>query len=272
MEKCLKKMIGYARMKIERRARWDELWRPLDFFLRHIETLYWRVRCFTIIECFGDSHVKVFRRMNWLYSASGLRFRTISVKGATAYGIINANSVTGARSIYDKRLKRLNSDSIIIVLLGEIDASFLVWYLAQEKDINVNLVLQKSINHYIKFLNYILNLKLKLIVCSAPLPTADDNSINTAFMSIRDKIKVNKLKKTQMTLKFNRKIREYCESKEIIYMDMDKFALDKRSGTVKQKLINSNPFDHHYEENIFIEMINKCLLELNVFQNWKKKI
>lgn len=131
----MRKLIGYVRMKIERRARWDRLWRPIDIMLQNVETIYWLIRRVEVVECFGDSHVKVMRRLNWMYPELLTRFRTISVMGATAYGLTNRESSTSARTIFEKRLIRLPYRHKVLVKLGEIDAGFLVWFLAEKREL-----------------------------------------------------------------------------------------------------------------------------------------
>lgn len=258
------KQLGYARMKIERRARWDPLWRPVDTVLQKIETMYWCVRGNTVIECFGDSHVKIMRRLNWMFPNISTRFRTISVMGATAYGLSNYKSVTSSREIYEKRLNSLPRKHQVLVLLGEIDTNFLIWSLAEKNKLSVEEVLEETVKRYMEFLVYIKSMGKELFVCSSPLPTTDDGIVEPVYLAIRGSVKVSKKDRTAMALEFNSRICRYCESIDATYIDLDSLSIDAATGLLKKELISSTGLDHHYEENAFAEMLLKKMASMNI--------
>jgi len=251
-------------MKIERRARWDRLWLPVDIVLRKIETLYWHTRGFEVIECFGDSHVKVMRRLNWMYPELSVRFRTISVMGATAYGVVNYNSTTSAREIYEKRLSNLPKNHKVLVMLGEIDGSFLIWRLAQRKGLSVDDILNKTIEHYSDFLAYIKNMNKDLYVVSASLPTLNDGMEKAANLAVRGTISASKRDRTEMTLKFNSFVKDRCRIIGAKFIDLDPLSIDENSGLVQERLINAIVPDNHYDERVYADMIRKKLLDMQV--------
>lgn len=253
-------------MKIERRARWDRFWLPLDIILRYIEGVYWRLKGFMVIECFGDSHVKVMRRLNWVKPSHHVRFRTISVMGATAYGVVNDGSTSGAREIYEKRLKNINKNYKALVMLGEIDASFLIWSLAKRKALSVEAVLQETVGRYVSFLSYVKNICNDVYVCSAPLPTVDDGEKNPDYLETRGSIHTSKKERTDMTLKFNETVQERCKLLDIVYIDLDGLAIDKTTGLVKRSLINPSGLDHHYEENAFVSILQDRMIQINIIR------
>ena len=260
------KQLGYARMKIERRARWDCHWRPVDIILRQIETVYWHLRRFTVIECFGDSHVKVFRRLNWMYPKLRVRFRTVSVMGATAYGVVNYNSATSAREIYEKRLNSLQMNHKVLVMLGEIDTGFLIWSLAKKKSLLVENVLEETIERYGKFLTYINKMDKDIIVCSAPLPTIDDEVKKPDYLLAREGVKVSKKKRTDLALKFNTLVQEFCRINNIIYLDLDLDSIDATTGLLSEKLISSTKLDHHYNEAVYAKLLKNKLISMGVIE------
>jgi len=262
----MNKYIGFFRMKIERRARWDKVWLPLDILLRYVEDVYWRIKGFTVIECFGDSHVKVMRRLNWAAREHDLRFRTISVMGATAYGVVNYGSRSGARETYEKRLKNINKNNKALVMLGEIDAGFLIWSLAKKKGLSVEAVLKETVDRYVRFLSYVKNMCNDVYVCSAPLPTVDDGEKDPGYLEVRGSIQVSKKERTDMTLKFNETVQKSCKLLDIIYVDLDDLSIDKTTGLVKRSLINPSGLDHHYEENAFINILQNRMLQMNIIR------
>ena len=252
------------RMKIERRARWDPLWRPVDWLLQRVETVYWRMRGFTVIECFGDSHVKVMRRLNWLYPELSVRFRTISVMGATAYGVVNYGSASSAREIYEKRLNDLPKNHKVLVMLGEIDAGFLIWSLAEKKKVSVEEILNETLDRYINFLSRVKEKHADMYVCSAPLPTVDDEAEKPDYLAARETIAVSQTKRTQMTLAFNALVARRCDAIGVMFLDLDIVSVDETTGLVKSKLINPLGLDHHYEENNYAKIIKDKLVELKL--------
>ena len=260
----MRKYIGFVRMKIERRARWDRLWLPLDILLRHIEDVYWHMKGFTVIECFGDSHVKVMRRLNWMYPELSVRFRTISVMGATAYGLANYGSKSSAREIYEKRLDSLPKNHKVLVMLGEIDAGFLIWTLAEKKKVSVEEMLNETLKRYTNFLSSVKEKHENMYVCSAPLPTVDDEAEKPDYLAARETIAVSQIKRTQMTLTFNALVAKHCDAIGGIFLDFDAVSIDETTGLVKNELINPLGLDHHYEENNYAKIIRDKLGELKL--------
>ena len=250
------KVLGFIRMKIERRARWDKLWKPVDWLLQKIEAVYWRGRGYTIIECFGDSHVKVFRRLNFMFPALKYRFRTVSVRGATAYSLNKLDSSTGARRIFDQRLKTMHSNHQILLMFGEIDAGHLIWLISKEQKLKIEDVLNKTILNYRSYIVHLLGMKRKVIVCSAPLPTIADDDEIPEYMHQRKEIDVSQADRTLLTLRLNEMMQAECMSLEVEYLNLDAFSLDETTRLCKKELVNEKQLDHHYDEINYTHLIH----------------
>lgn len=263
------RIIGYARMKVERRARWDPLWRPVDKFLQRIDDIYWSVRGYRTVECLGDSHVAAFRRINFTYPEVAYRFRTTSVLGATAYGIGKVQSSTNARDKFEKRLEQLNGKTTVLVCLGEVDATFLVWFLAEKKSVDVETMFAVSLRRYQEFLQAI-KLKVKeLIVCSAPLPTIKDGQKHPRGLMLRDSIDVPYKEQTKMVLRFNNSIREYCKCNKIAFLDLDASAINPKTSLLDERFVRQDRYDNHYIEQEYIKIILPQFEKLATFLKWK---
>lgn len=260
----LKRWIGFARMKIERRSRWDKWWRPVDALLIEIETRFWLHRGYTVIECLGDSHIASFRRLNWMYPNTKWKFRTVSVLGATAYGISKANSSTGARELFDKRIRKAGNKANVLISLGEIDASFLIWFLARQKNRSTEELYQESLSRYLNYLNYIKQNVRNLIVCSAPLPTIRDGEQNPEAILLRDELIVSHRLRTDMVLRINKAVNKFCDQNGIEYLDMDSIALDADTQLVNQLLARQGARDHHYVEEEYVKLLMQKLPFLSV--------
>lgn len=127
------------------------------------------------ITVIGDSHVLVFNYYGVRLQFPFKRFDVCSVNGATASGLGNPNSKTQAHRIFSEKIDELTSNDIVIVMLGEIDTGFLIWYRAQKYQASVDEIFNEVVN---KYKNFLLKLKFvrKLIVISTPLPTIKDYS------------------------------------------------------------------------------------------------
>lgn len=251
----ISRVIGYARMKIERRSRWDSLWSPVDWVCQRIEEIYWSYRGYLIVECLGDSHVAAFRRINFTYPEVKYRFRTKSVLGATAYGLGKERSSTNVRSMFEKQLARLKGGGCVLLCLGEVDASFLIWFLAEKKNTSIEVMFAESINRYREFLLLAKPRVKNLIVCSAPLPTIKDGQKHPKELLLRDTIDVPYIDRTHMVLRFNDALRKFCESNEILFLDLDEPVIDRRTGLLDERYIRQDRYDNHYIEQEYVKVI-----------------
>lgn len=251
----ISRVIGYARMKIERRARWDSLWSPVDWVCQRIEESYWRYRGFLIVECLGDSHVAAFRRINFTYPKIKYRFRTKSILGATAYGLGKKRSSTNVRSKFEKKMAQLKGDAWVLLCLGEVDASFLVWFLAEKKNTSFDAMFSESIRRYQEFLLPVKKKINNLIVCSVPLPTIKDGQKNPTELILRDTIDVPYLDRTHMVLRFNDTLRKFCKINNIAFLDLDESVINPKTGLLEESYIRQDKYDNHYIEYEYIKSI-----------------
>ena len=224
-----------------------------------IEQLWWWLRGYEIFECYGDSHVKVFRGLNHLQWIGKRRFRTVSVKGATAYGIGNPNSSTNALHIFMRRLNEVPKERNIIFMMGEVDVGFLVWLRAKNLGLSVNKCMNEAFQRYTNFLSDIKIAHPNIKVCSVPLPTISDNEAHGNVANARSGIDATQRERTQLTLEFNKKLKVWsCENK-VGYYDFDLLALDAETKIVKNSLLNKKTSDHHYDNEAFYYLIKKVL-------------
>lgn len=264
-------LVGYARMKIERRARWDRFWKPVDWLCQKIEDIYWAAREYELIECLGDSHIAAFRRINFTYPEIKYRFRTTSVLSATAYGVGKPQSSTNVRKIFEKKLSELEGKVRVMVCLGENDTSFLIWFLAQQKNIQIERVLSETLIRYQKFLILAKSKVRELIVCSSPLPSIKDGQKNPEVALLRDSIDVSWSERTLMALKFNGEMRVFCENNNIAFLDLDGAAIDPQTGLLAERFIRQDKYDNHYIEDEYIKIIVPRLEALPVVGEARKK-
>jgi hypothetical protein len=199
----------------------------------------------------GDSHVEVFSNRQFLLTYPKTYFDVCSVGGATASGLENPRSKTQAFQIFDKALKEKDYDEII-VMLGEVDTGFVIWYRAQKYDVDVMKMFKQAVDNYANFLD-----KVKqsgdLTVLSTPLPTINDSS-SGEIAHTRKEITTTQKERVDLTLSFNQAIQRLCEEKNIKYINLDDKSLGK-DGVVKLELKNKDPKDHHYDFNQYAKLI-----------------
>lgn len=97
----------------------------------------------------GDSHVSIFNSPYLISKFPHYRFEVISVGGATVSGLVNPNATTQAMPQYLKALASTKSDTVI-VMLGEVDTGFVIWYRSQKHNTPVNDMLQQALSNYKK--------------------------------------------------------------------------------------------------------------------------
>lgn len=207
---------------------------------------------FEEILVIGDSHVDIFKHKDLRRQFNKLFFNVCSVGGATVSGLVNPNSTTQALPRFRKAIKSSKAKTTI-VNLGEVDTGFVIWYRAQKNECDVQDMLDAAVINYQCLLDEIGN-KSKVICISAPLPTIKDEQNWGDVANLRNKIKTKQLARTELTIKFNKKIESYCAEKKYFYMNLDRESLSQK-GVLRDIFIHPNPTDHHYNPKYYVEII-----------------
>lgn len=200
----------------------------------------------------GDSHASIFSDLRLRAAFPFYYFNVVTVGGATVSGLENPNSKTQALPIFMNNIKRSKADTVI-VLLGEVDTGFVIWYRSEKYKTAVSKMLNKALNNYQEFL-FSLSKEHRIICLSAPLPTVKDGQDWGEVANARREVKASQIDRTKLTIQFNKRMKEYCQKNRIIYLDFDNESIG-RDGVVDINLLNKNPTDHHYEPNVYIQMI-----------------
>lgn len=99
----------------------------------------------------GDSHTPTFNHPLFKEKFPKLFFNVLTVIGATASGLENPNSKTKAYPIFRKAIKQSTAKQVI-VMLGEVDTGFVIWYRAQKYQESVPAMMNKAIASYSRYL------------------------------------------------------------------------------------------------------------------------
>lgn len=146
--------------------------------------------------------------------------------------------------------------------MGEVDTGFVLWYKQQESNININELLQLTINKYKNFIQQVDKLGYSVIVQSTPLPTIKDNCEFGEIANLRKSIKSTQVERTNLTLSFNSQIKKYCKLKGHQHISLDEISLSKK-GVVKKILRHYSKKNHHYNPIIYSLIIALNLKKLN---------
>lgn len=207
----------------------------------------------------GDSHAAVFNHPHMRRSFPEAHFHVCSVGGATISGLENPNSKTNSRNIFEKALKTFRRRKSTIVMLGEVDTGFVIWYRAAKYKESVDEMLKKTVTKYERFLEQIKKHK-EVIVISTPLPTIHDDA-SGEVADLRKEVTATLLERTALTLKFNALISSFCEAHNVIFLSLDEDSLGE-DGLVNPELLNDDPTDHHYNQLKYTQLLIPKLNEV----------
>lgn len=200
----------------------------------------------------GDSHALIFNSDKMIELFPDIAFNTVSVGGATVSGLKNPNAVTQAMPQYLAALEE-NKTKTTIIMLGEVDTGFVIWYRAQKHNAPVEQMYQQAITNYQRFMLEIS--KQRHVICiSTPLPTIRDGTDWGEVANLRKEVKATLKERTELTIRFNKEVGAFCAKNKIIHCNFDKDSLDEH-GILKESLRNPDQSDHHYAPSAHASMV-----------------
>ncbi len=201
----------------------------------------------------GDSHTSIFKHQTIRACAPGCFFNVINIGGATASGLANPNSKTQAYQRFREALADTPAKRVI-VMLGEVDTGFIIWYRAMKYNEPVETVMAKTVQNYTNFLSELQSRPLSVLCISTPLPTIKDGTAWGDVATARKEISATQIERTALTLRFNTQIEAFCKSHNIGFINLDAVSLGP-DGTVDSGLLNANQNDHHYEPAAYAKIL-----------------
>lgn len=212
----------------------------------------------------GDSHCEVF---NYINNEKKIKTKFIvkSVPGATALGLVNPNSKTNALKEFEIFLENINKRSRLIILIGEVDTGFLIWYRNQKLGLSIESQLNASLYNLESF---IAKQKLKgfhdIVLLSVPLPSIIDNQSWGEIANARKDVKASQIERTKLTLQYNLKLKSLAERIKTGYINLDNYLLNKQTDIIKQLFLNPDPNDHHLNNEEYSKIIIDALSMNNI--------
>lgn len=74
--------------------------------------------------------------------------------------------------------------------------------------------------------------------------------------NLRKEIEASQVDRTKLTLTFNSKIKSFCKSNSITFVDLDRDTLGT-NGVLKNEYYSKDYLDHHYDLSAFRRLILK---------------
>lgn len=210
----------------------------------------------------GDSHTYA------VAGAARLRFvrarvSLCQVGGATAQGLRNPNSRTGARRIFEQRCDRAQTWQNLVFLLGEVDCGFGIWYWAERHGTSVTSQMRRSIDSYTELLRRQIRRGFRVFVLSVPLPAIADGGAEPggSIASVRSRIDATQRERTELTLEYNAQLSASCVEIGAIFVDATTPMLDATTGLIKHEYLGKKPFDPHLKWGKYAYLVGSALME-----------
>ena len=213
-----------------------------------------------LLHVFGDSHAVVFREIARRGTLPHTSFDVAIVAGATAVGLANPNSRTRALARFDRIIRTLPERRPLLFMLGEVDCGFVIWWRAQRKRVSPGAELDRSLRHYMNFLERLLrNGRRRIVIAAAPPPTILDGQDWGEVANLRREVTASLRDRTDLTFEYNARLREWSRREGCSFLDYEAEVVDAHTGLVAARFRNPNPLDHHLAAAPFADVMARHL-------------
>jgi len=220
------------------------------------------------IAILGGSHARIFHHNSFSKFYPNTEINICSVDGATITGLKNPNSQTQAGEVFTSFIESDISE-LPIVLIGEVDIGFLIWYRNQFKGEELNELKDRFVTNYLSFIRQVRAKYGVVIALSIPLPTIQDGEKFGDVANARKNINASQMERTNFTIKVNNELESLlCKLNGVHFFNFDKLCLGV-NGLLSLDFVNLDIYDHHYNKNRYAKLI-RTELDL-VLQNIPSK-
>jgi len=176
------------------------------------------------------------------------------IAGATAVGLANPNSRTRALPRFERIIRALPPRRPLLFMLGEVDCGFVIWYRAHRKRVSPIAELDRSLQHYTRFLERLLGAgRQRIVVAAAPPPTILDGQDWGEVANLRREVRTSLQDRTELTFEYNDRLREWTRREGCVFLDYEPDLIDASTGLVAARFLNPNPLDHHLAAGPFAQ-------------------
>jgi hypothetical protein len=197
----------------------------------------------------GDSHAGVFE---YIFDRDLLAPHVVNceiVGGATACGLNNDRSLTGAFTIYQRSLQRFADFDVVVVMLGEVDCSFALWNRARHRGESVLEQIPRAIQGIERLLDWgsSQNGRLRFVLAGSILPTVKDDQIDQQYEARRS-LRVPQSERTALVLAYNEALNGLATRRGLSYIDITAATRDPVSGLVRDDFLVRDAVDIHQSQ------------------------
>lgn len=195
----------------------------------------------------GDSHAELYFKELKKNFYPNIVLKT--VMGATTQGLLNPNSRTNALNKFKESLRDFgNITSHCIILIGEVDCGFVIWYRKKKYKDSIENQLNRSLNNYFQLIET--NLlsyysRQNIIICGVVPPTIKDNTDKKFLNGARAEVDASLLQRTNLTKIYNEKLLYYSTQNGLNYISIFEDVISKENGLVNDFYRHQNKYNHH---------------------------
>lgn len=196
----------------------------------------------------GDSHCAVFEYCfdHGLLAPHWLNAEIVG--GATAGGLNNDHSTSGAWQKFGHSLRRYADYDVIVLMLGECDCSYALWKKGERDGVPPAALLDHSLAGVARLINHIRAARPsgihRIILVGAILPTVDDAHAAAQENLLRREIAASQAVRTGLVMAYNLALKQLADASDLAYFDVTAPTLDGETGLIHQRFID-RPDDHH---------------------------
>ena len=137
-------------------------------------------------------------------------------------------------------------------MLGEVDTGFVIWFRSKKYGSSVDAMCRQAVERYGSFVQGVRQYA-EPVVISCPLATIADDNDWGEVANLRKEVKASQRQRTELALRFNRAVEEFCKSSGIRFVDW--VGTIGEDELVMPDLLNKNSADHHYAKFRYARLI-----------------
>lgn len=196
----------------------------------------------------GDSHCGVFE----FCFDNGLLGRHLInceiVGGATATGLANPRSTSGARARFEGAVLRYRRFDTIFLMLGEVDCSVTFWLLAARSAQAATDFIPRAVQNIAGMVEWIRKQVpgKAIFLVAAPLPSVTDEQSGQQELPLRQRIGASLAQRTALVHAYNRALHALARQQGLGWIDTIPDLLDPSTGLLDRRFCHEDRVDHHH--------------------------
>ena len=194
----------------------------------------------------GDSHGGVFE---YCFDHDLLAPHLVNceiVAGATAYGLNNDQSATGAWQKFAAALDRFSCFDVVVIVLGECDCSYALWKKAESLQLPPTELIPRSLQGVKRLLARVEQNQAvrRIVLAGASLPSIEDGMLAMQENLLRREIAATQKERTGLVLEFNRRLAALAAELGVGYFDLTGQTMSLQTGLLDRRYAAGGD-DHH---------------------------